>query len=181
MDFLPEEFRAGSWLPFGRNGTWEIREDPLMPGYLQLVEWDDSPEGRLWMDDRPRELESHLHILNAATGRVVVAGMGLMAVQVALARKPEVELVHTIELNQPVVDLVWPHVRNLPSAISAKLTYEIGDAVTYKPALMSPFDFGYFDHTLTPMNAEQQSLIREHYAAVCHQHLFWAYPQPGVS
>ena len=172
---MENQFLVSSWLPQGRKDQWEVREDPTMPGCMQLVEWTEDSNPNLWMDDRPRELKSHLPILNQAFGRILVTGMGLMAVQVALARKSSVESVHTIEQNPHVVELIWPAIQTLPAEICGKLTYEIGDADAWKPGQEErPYDFGYFDHTIFPMNEEKQSEIRDHYK-ICREHLFWQY------
>ncbi len=82
---------------------------PMRPGtYSEL-----RVNGRLWMTDTPAELRDHIPAVQRARGRVLVFGLGLGLVAEAMLRKPDVELLRIVELDEDVIGLVAPHINKL--------------------------------------------------------------------
>ena len=66
------------------------------------------------MSDTPDEIRDHRGFIYSATGRVLIAGLGLGVVLQAVARKPEVTHVTVIEKSPDVIKLVEAHWRTKP-------------------------------------------------------------------
>lgn len=62
--------------------------------------------GECVMEDSASELRRHLPILLAATGRVLVSGLGLGCVVRGLLSKPDVEHIDVLEVDPAIVQLV---------------------------------------------------------------------------
>lgn len=91
-------------IPPGRSGEWSVRE-----------QWDDHGPGKglycgdvNWMSDSPAEVMTHAAILRAATGEVLVSGLGLGVVADLCCRKPDVRRVTVLENSYDVIMLVGP-------------------------------------------------------------------------
>ena len=176
MILTTEQFRVSSWLPKDRVGNYEVRACSDDLESTELVEWVGAEvRTPCWMDDRANELEAHRAFIEQAHGHILVTGLGLAAVQVALARNPLVESVHTIELSQDVIDLVWFRTRLLPPEVHEKRTCVHADANTWRPQPWHrlTYDFGYFDHTIAPMTEAEQAVIRGKYSWLCREIQFW--------
>jgi hypothetical protein len=104
-------------VPEGSSGRWSVRhvdvEDSIIawlrerhfePGrYTQLFHG-----GRLVMSDTPAERYDHLPFVRAATGDVLISGLGLGMCLGAVLKKPEVTSVTIIEIDPDVIALVAP-------------------------------------------------------------------------
>jgi hypothetical protein len=64
--------------------------------------------GELVMSDTPDERIDHLSALSFAEGDCLVAGLGLGMITNAMLQKPGVDTVTIVEINQDVIDLVFP-------------------------------------------------------------------------
>jgi hypothetical protein len=65
--------------------------------------------GRRWMTDWPIEQAQHQAALKGFCGRVLIGGLGLGVATTMLARRAAVTHLTVVEIAQPVIDLVWPH------------------------------------------------------------------------
>jgi len=129
MNYL-EQYKVD--VPEGVSGDWEVAKfivaendargisyalhgRPVPPGtYTRLMKkgaWDPM------MSDTPAEIRDHLEFIYRAKGRCLLNGLGLGVVLKAISAKPEVTHVDVIEIEQDVINLVWP-------------TYNDGDRVT---------------------------------------------------
>lgn len=108
-------------VPEGARGRWKVerfdvedsvvmrfRERHFEPGrYTQL-----SRGGCLIMSDTPAERHDHLPFVRAATGDVLISGLGLGMCLGAALRKSDVRSITVLEIDQDVIDLVGPHYRD---------------------------------------------------------------------
>jgi len=119
-------------VPIGVSGDWEISKftvkeydiravsyalygRPVPPGtYTRLMK-----KGALdpMMSDTPAEINDHLDFIHQATGKCLLNGLGLGVVLKAILAKPEVTHIDIVEIEQDVINLVWP-------------TYQDGNRVT---------------------------------------------------
>ena len=81
--------------------------------------------GTLMMSDTPEERRTNLPIIHAASGDVLINGLGLGCVLSVLLANPRVTSITVIEKEQDVIDLVGPH---FPS-----VKIICADALEYKP------------------------------------------------
>lgn len=80
------------------------REGGIVPGkYVRLI-----VDGELMMSDAPFEARSNRDIIEAATGTVLIAGLGMGMILVPILQNPKVTTVVVAELNKDVIDLVLP-------------------------------------------------------------------------
>src|SRR3972149_6976915 len=71
--------------------------------YTQLKRGDE-----IVMSDTPDEIQDHLNAIRRASGRCLVAGLGLGMVAHAMLRKPGVKHVTIVEKSPDVIKLVGP-------------------------------------------------------------------------
>jgi len=91
-----------------------------------------------WMSDTWLERFTNFEILQAARGRVLLAGLGIGMLVVPLCQKPEVEQVVVLEIEPQVIALVEPYLRH------PKLIVLLADA--YNPPFKGKvFDTIYLD------------------------------------
>lgn len=124
-------------VPEGTAGRWSVkhidipdspiaryRERHFEPGqYTQL--WRG---GTLVMSDTPAERYDHLPFVRAASGDVLISGLGLGMCLGAVLAKPDIQSVTVVEIAQEVIDLV------APSYQDPRLTIVHADARNWKPA-----------------------------------------------
>ena len=142
----PPAFAGPLFIPAYRplaRGRWEVRimELGIAPGY-----WSgprptrDMPallrDGDTWMSITPLEYESQEIGIRAASGYVLIFGLGLGWAAAAACCIPGVRRVTVVEQDADVIALhenlgVFDQ---LPDAARAKLTIERGDAYAYRPA-----------------------------------------------
>lgn len=125
-----EEYKVA--IPEGKSGEWKVERfvvpeqsiegfrcaqegRPVDPGtYTRLIKdgaWN------VMMSDTPAEISDHLDFIHRATGRCLLNGLGLGVVLKALLTKPEVIHIDVVEIEQDIINLVWP-------------TYQNGDRIT---------------------------------------------------
>lgn len=132
-------------VPEGKSGEWRverfdisfikeaalanIRDSTILPGtYTRLM------LGRSWdnpiMSDTVKEIRDHLTIIHNAEKHVLINGLGLGMVAQACLLKSEVEKVTVVELEEDVIKLVAPHLKN---RFGDKLEIIHCSAFDYKP------------------------------------------------
>lgn len=151
-----------------RNGLWEIRrfgwpdesgnpfhtammkmkfrEAGLEPftGYTALLRDTLATQhrdfGDVVMEDSPRELKKHLPILMSAFGKVLISGLGLGCVVRGLLSKPEVTRIDVVEIDDAVIDMVWPEF-----AVDHRVNLFYEDAEKITIAKRAHWDFAWHD------------------------------------
>lgn len=94
----------------------------LTVGALHLAE----SEWEVVMDDTWRELARHLPVWLAASGRVLVTGLGLGCVVRGLLAKPDVERIDVVEIDGDILDRVGPEFARNP-----RVRLHLGDALRF--------------------------------------------------
>lgn len=96
----------------------------------------------IMMSNTPAEIGGHMEFYYAATGRVLIGGLGIGMILEAVLKKPEVSEITVIEKEQEIIDLVSPFY-----ADEEKLKIVCGDV--YSPGDYmkhgTKFDSLYFD------------------------------------
>jgi hypothetical protein len=98
----------------------------------------EEPVG-VWMSDSPSEELTQQGVVEKCTGKILVAGLGLGFVAHELSKKPDVERIDIVELNQDVINLVWRHVR------TPKMNLITGDIYEILSTTSQHYDWFYFD------------------------------------
>lgn len=133
----------------GTNWTLWCRFFPAAPGYFTLHQAVDFPIYGLtkgpdsWMTLFPMEIESQWPHLEAASGHVLIGGLGMALMAYAVACKPEVTKVTVVELDPEVAEMAprfagidtWPD-RDKVSIVNRNLL---------EYAAEDPVDFLYVD------------------------------------
>lgn len=120
----------------------------VQPGkYVRLATRDQpTDDWTLMMSDTPFELRSAYGFMGAATGDVLILGLGLGATTVPVLHKPNVTSVTIVEKNPDVIAMVAPALReHLPHRIHRKMRVVEADAFTWKPSKGESFDTMWFD------------------------------------
>ena len=74
------------------------------------------------MSDTPMEKFTNQYVLNYASGDILIAGLGIGMLPASLAEKDDVKSITILELNQEVIDLVEPLIRqNVTNADKIKI------------------------------------------------------------
>lgn len=145
-------------VPNGKKGPWtisefEIKDDDLLlynlraardnggltmlrPGMFKRL--THSARGCV-MSNTHMERNTNWKAYNAATGRVLINGLGLGMLLEGLLHKPEVTYVRVIEVEQDVIDLVGPHFDDPRVEIVQANAYE------YVPEKGAVFDYAWHD------------------------------------
>lgn len=159
MDGSREGFRLGTCtVPDGEKGPWKITTFTISPEDEKLynirVLMNGTPglrvragtyrrlsrNGTVVMSNTPMEVATNREAYMAATGRVLINGLGLGMLLEAILSKPDVTYVRVIEIDQDVIDLVGPHFAHDP-----RVEIVHADAMTYKPAKGEHFDYAWHD------------------------------------
>lgn len=127
-------------VPAGRSGDWEVSKFTVpendIRGISYALHGRPVPAGtytRLMrqgafdpmMSDTPAEIGDHLEFMDRATGRCLLNGLGLGVVLKAILAKPGVTQVDVVEIEQDVINLVWPTYKD-----GARVTLYHADAYT---------------------------------------------------
>jgi hypothetical protein len=91
-----------------------------------------------WMDDSPAEMKGHDFAVEAASGKVLIGGLGLGCIVKRLQEKPEVTEIVVVEIDQDVIDLVWEHLDVLKASI---VNADLADYLE----TVNDFDYIYMD------------------------------------
>ncbi|MBR1951862.1 MAG: hypothetical protein IKA32_04760 [Lentisphaeria bacterium] len=94
------------------------------------------------MSNTPAEIGGHMEFYHAATGRVMIGGLGIGMILEAVLKKPEVTSITVIEKEQEIIDLVSPFYAN-----EEKIKIVCGDVFSPQDYLApgTKFDRLYFD------------------------------------
>jgi hypothetical protein len=116
-----EQYRVD--VPEGISGDWSITKFTVLPNNTGAISYAlhgrPVPEGtytRLMkrgafdpmMSDTLAEINDHLDFIYRATGDCLINGLGLGVVLKAILAKPEVAHVDIVEIEQDIINLVWP-------------------------------------------------------------------------
>ena len=127
-------------VPEGKSGPWKVEKFKVKGTEIQAMRLASEGRGlspgiytrlkheKSWdpmMSDTPAEIRDHLEIIRKAHGRVLLNGLGLGVVLKAILNKPEVTHVDVVEINQDIINLVWPTYKDNP-----KITLHHADAFT---------------------------------------------------
>lgn len=156
------------WLPEGSAGAWTVKRVPVEGDpdlWLSLNPYDQNSklappsiytelrqDDRAWMSDRPAELLSHENFVSQAAGDVLIFGLGLGIMPLQLASKTEVNLIHVVELNREVIELVNPYLQRRTN----KVTVMQGSAFDFRCSDL--YDWCWIDIWRTPDEVEAESL-----------------------
>lgn len=111
-----------------RRGWCYFNGDVIVPSLLDLS-WYDQHEN-VWMSITPSEVVTLRPGTRKAKGRVVIAGLGLGHQLREVAARKKVTEITVVELDQEIVDWLWPRIRaSMPAADAAKVkTVLVADA-----------------------------------------------------
>ena len=166
-------------VPEGECGAWKVRrvevEDSIVarfrerhfvPGtYTHLTR-----NGKLVMSDTPAERRDHLAFVRAATGDVLISGLGLGMCLAACLRKPDVTSITVIEIDPDVIALVGPHYND------PRVTIINADAMAWKPEKGKTFGAVWHDiwDDICTDNLPQMSTLNRRYARKARWKGCWA-------
>lgn len=193
-----KEFKLGTCTtPCGKSGEWEIanmkitkkRADHhnlqcLMGGdpgmriaagtikkLMRVQESENFPRA-IVMSNTPMEINSNREAYNAATGRVIINGLGMGMILEAILSKPDVTYVRVIEISQTLIDLVGPHFADDP-----RVEIICADALTYKPEPGETFDYAWHDiwDCIDEDNLPQMATLGRKYSKrICSNQGVWS-------
>lgn len=141
-------------VPCGTRGPWTIDEFEIKRGDSDFFALAYNPEmycppgkyKRLLHKDRGvvmsntrMERNSNWEAYRAATGRVLINGLGLGMLLEAILQKPDVTYVRVVEIDADVIALVGPHFAD------PRVEIIQADAMTYRPAAGERFNFVWHD------------------------------------
>ena len=183
MNYL-EEYKVN--VPEGKSGIWyvekfEVKEDSI--GRISyMLHGRDVPPGiytRLCreksfdnpvMSDTPSEIGDHLHFIHTAHGNCLINGLGLGVVVNALLHKPEVTHIDVVEIEQDVINLVWPAYNN------GKTTLYHADALTTQWPKDQKWDCAWHDiwPSMCTDNLPEIAKLKHKYARRVKYQAAWA-------
>lgn len=127
------DWRSPLNIPPGKIGNFEVKVEKMPPGtpmlmnnfrnafigrqeaprhvaFKEATAWHKLQEnGATWMSDYPIEQRQHDEVLKHLRGSVLVGGLGLGYAVTYLAARKQVGKITVVELNQEVIDLVFPY------------------------------------------------------------------------
>lgn len=123
----------------------KFHEYPELPHVMtSLCRWTDATlhlgQGEAVMSDDPKELRKHLPVVLAASGRVLVTGLGLGCVLRGLLARPQVEHVDVVEISEDVLAMVSATV-----ADESRVTIHHGDALSIRWPAGTRWDYAWHD------------------------------------
>lgn len=130
----------------------------------------------LVMSDTPAEMEDHLPMIRAATGRILIMGLGLGMVLSACLDLPSVEHATVVELSEDVIALVGPYYEN---RYGSRLSIVHADALTWEPPEGVYYDAIWHDiwDVAGPENLPTMYLLRQKYRQRARWQGCWAYQE----
>ncbi len=94
------------------------------------------------MSDTPAEYRDHTFFIHWCQGHVLIAGLGIGLVLQEVAKKKEVTMVTVVEIEQDVIDLVWPHYQKM---FGKKIEVVCADIFEWKPPKGIKYDSAWYD------------------------------------
>lgn len=124
------------------------------------------------MSDTPAEMLDHVPFVRAASGDVLITGLGIGLVVENLLVKANVRSITVVEKSEHVMALVAPHYTARRSRIPVTIIHS--DAYTFEPA--HKFDFCWHDiwPTISDENLSEMKKLRAKYKSFCANIQFWA-------
>lgn len=125
------------------------------------------------MSDDPKELRKHLPIVLAASGRVLVTGLGLGCVLRGLLARPQVEHVDVVEIDAGVLEMVAPTFAHEP-----RVTIRHADALAIQWPAGTRWDFAWHDvWNDTPNTQVLHAQLLQRYRGMVPQQGAWGFPR----
>lgn len=153
-----------------RHLRGKLQHHMVQPGdYKRLVCINEDGGRDVVMSNTPMEVTTNAAAAIAATGRVLINGLGLGMLLHHLLQKPEVTEVIVVERSADVIKLVAPSYLDNP-----KVTIAWGDAFTYEPTGL--FDFVWHDiwTFISDGNLEEMDRLEAKYAPIAKVQMSWA-------
>lgn len=154
-------------------------EYPEIPHVMtSLCRWTDdtiySGQGESVMSDDPMELRKHLPIVLAASGRVLISGLGLGCVVRGLLARPAVTRIDVVEIDPDILTMVAASFNGEP-----RVTFRLGDALTCEWPRGTVWDWAWHDiWSETPStHLVHCHLLARYRSMVRHQQGAWALPR----
>ena len=181
LDHYPSPQVAALYRPQAA-GAWELTVTPLVlcPSYwgpARLVENMAAlqKDGAVWMSLAPMEIESQAIAVAAASGHVVIMGLGMGWVAAECACRAEVTKVTVVERDPDVIALhrALDLFARLPGGIGEKVSVVAGDAYLWQP--QQPVDLLFADIWLPLIDmADRAAEVRQMQANIGAQRVyFW--------
>lgn len=157
--------------------NWVGEEEPL--DTYTILFYDPSGDGSgiySIMQNTTKEYRECQQFVNAATGDVLIAGLGLGCIHVPLLQNQNVISVTIVEKYQEVIDLVWQH---CPKDGRFRIIHD--DIYTWTPD--KHFDVAWFDSWIAEdatlqnpyfhFSPEYEQSMTNKYSQHCDQMFFW--------
>lgn len=129
--------------------------------YVRLV----TKDGDIMMSDTPMEKVTNQDVVFYSNGDVLIFGLGIGLIVLPILAKTNVKSILIVELDQGLIDIVSPILKQLDS--ENKITITQGDAFSYHDQLEkgSMFDTIYFDIwvDINSENYAEQKLLHRRY------------------
>ena len=153
-------------IPAGVSGDYKIVE-----GLDTILQQNINGEWLTIMADSELEANQAKEFLDAATGDVLLAGLGIGMVLQPLIDNDNVTSITIVEKFQEVIDLVWTHT---PS--SSKITLVNDDIYTWTPD--KNYDVAWFDSFINPIDGldnlgEYKTQMQDKYENIVGSGFFW--------
>lgn len=169
---------GGCTVPDGERGDWSIKTFTLTEDDVRMANLRANLRSRVMycpagtyrklvhkrrgvvMSNTPMEILTNREAFNAATGRVLINGLGMGMLLEAILSKPCVTYVRVVEIDPDVIALVGPHFASDP-----RVEIIQADALSYKPAKGERFDYAWHDiwDDICSDNLEQMRVLARRY------------------
>lgn len=136
------------------------------------------------MSDTPAEIGEHEHAIVNATGRVLIAGLGLGCLVSALLAKPDVTHIDVVEIDADVIALTGPYYDD------PRVTIHHDSIHTFKPGPNDRWDYGWHDiwthisdRNLRPEEAEHgisYGMMFDRFEPYCAMQGAWAFADAQI-
>lgn len=114
------ESKSGDWevrkFTIDKNAAFAFNLGCLMNHSNRLIKegeyWKLLCNGEVVMSNTPAEVNDHLPFIRKATGKVLIAGLGLGMVLTELLKKTTITKIVVVEKSKDVIKLVSPHYKD---------------------------------------------------------------------
>lgn len=182
MNYL-EQYKVT--VPEGKSGDWKVARFAVAEndsrGISYALHGRPVPSGtytRLMregafdpvMSDTPAEISDQLDFINRATGNCLLNGLGLGVVLKAILAKPKVIHVDIVEIEQDVINLVWPTYQD-----GSRVTLHHADAFTIQWPKDKRWDCAWHDiwPSLCTDNLPEIAKLKHKYAHKVKYQMAW--------